>query len=84
MEIVRAKNDQKIQWPNGFLFLLYGSRPHAAKGTFNNYVDQLLAKFNHLSLSSGQLCTFYIIHTLCSRDQAWNLYWLPTHLFSSK
>ena len=54
--------------------------PHAAKGTFNNYVDQLLAKLNHLSLSSGQLCTFYIINTLCSRDQAWNLYWIPTHL----
>ena len=23
MEIVRAKNDQKIQWPNAFLFLLH-------------------------------------------------------------
>jgi hypothetical protein len=30
MEIVRAKNDQKIQWPNAFLFLLHGSRRHAA------------------------------------------------------
>ena len=70
MEIVRAKNDQKIQCPNGFVFLLYGSCPHAAKGTFNNYVDLLLNKSNHLSLLSGQFFTFYIMYTLCSRDQA--------------
>ena len=53
MEIVRAKNDQKIQCPNGFVFLLYGSCPHAAKGTFNNYVDQILPNNDPLPLRVG-------------------------------
>ena len=43
---------------------------------FNNYVDQILPNFDHLPPLEW---TFYIIPTLCSRDQAWNFYWPPTH-----
>jgi hypothetical protein len=39
--------------------------------SFNNYVDQVLSNFNHLPPSSGQLWTFYLLSTLCLRDQAW-------------
>ena len=35
------------------------------KGSFNNYVDQILPNFDPLSPSSGQLWTFYMIPTLC-------------------
>ena len=35
------------------------------KGSFNNYVDQILPNFDHLPSSSGQLGTIFIIPTLC-------------------
>ena len=48
-------------------------------GAFNNYVDQILSNFDHLPPSSRQMWTFYIIPTLCSRDQVLTFYCpLPT------
>ena len=40
-------------------------------------------KFFTTYLPRVRLWTFYIISTLCSRDQAWSFYWPPTHLFLS-
>ena len=38
-------------------------------GAFNNYVDQILLNLDHPS--SGKLWSFYIISTLCLRNQGW-------------
>ena len=35
------------------------------KGSFNNYVDQILHNFHPPPPSSGQKWTFYILSTLC-------------------
>ena len=52
-------------------------------GSFNNYLDQMLPNFDHLPPSSGQLLTFYILPTLCFRDQVWNSYWPPSTMPSN-
>ena len=49
------------------------------KGSFNNYVDQILPNFDHLPSWNGQLRTFYILPTFCSHDQAW-IFLLTTNL----
>ena len=48
------------------IFLLFSN---CNKGTFNNYVDQILSNFDPPSPSSGQKLSFYILSTLCHVTQ---------------
>ena len=43
----------------------------AAKGSFNNYVDQSQPSFDHLPPLSGQLWTFYIHMPFVHDDPGW-------------
>ena len=61
----------------------YGFRRHNAvppKGSFNNYVEQILPNFNQLPPSNGHLWTYYLLFFTC---QAWTFYSPPAYLVLS-